>query len=164
MRSYPSGQRIPEPGRPDRPGPAAPGYHGGGGSPPERPGLPRSCGPYHAVGIGCSELISAVEAELGRTVRLREADRQRERAILVSVTSRPRAEAEVSLQELHSLARSSGLRVVDTVLQQRKKVDAKLLMGRGKLGELVVQALQQGVGLLIFDQELNPSQIRSITD
>ncbi len=120
--------------------------------------------PPGGLEIGCSELISAVEAELGRTVRLREADRQRERAILVSVTSRPRAEAEVSLQELHSLARSSGLRVVDTVLQQRKKVDAKLLMGRGKLGELVVQALQQGVGLLIFDQELNPSQIRSITD
>jgi GTP-binding protein HflX len=50
------------------------------------------------------------------------------------------------------------------VLQQRKQADARFLMGRGKLQELNLLALQRGIGLLIFDQELNPSQIRSITD
>jgi GTP-binding protein HflX len=37
-------------------------------------------------------------------------------------------------------------------------------MGKGKLSELVVLALQKGANLLLFDQELNPSQVRSITD
>jgi GTP-binding protein HflX len=37
-------------------------------------------------------------------------------------------------------------------------------MGKGKLSELVILALQKGADLLIFDQELNPSQVRSITD
>ena len=35
---------------------------------------------------------------------------------------------------------------------------------RGKLSELVIQALQLGADLLVFDAELSPSQVRSITD
>src|SRR5665647_2586911 len=37
-------------------------------------------------------------------------------------------------------------------------------MGKGKLSELVIQALQQGVDMLVFDAELSPSQVRSITN
>jgi len=37
-------------------------------------------------------------------------------------------------------------------------------MGRGKLSDLTIMALQRGATLIIFDQELNPSQIRSMTD
>jgi GTP-binding protein HflX len=37
-------------------------------------------------------------------------------------------------------------------------------MGLGKLKDLTIQALMKGATLIIFDQELNPSQIRSITD
>ena len=39
-----------------------------------------------------------------------------------------------------------------------------LLMGKGNLAELVIQALQLGADLLVFDAELSPSQVRSITD
>jgi GTP-binding protein HflX len=69
-----------------------------------------------------------------------------------------------SLAELTELTRTSGIHVADTVLQQRQKVDPRFLMGRGKLQELIILALQNFATLLIFDQELNPSQIRSITD
>ena len=37
-------------------------------------------------------------------------------------------------------------------------------MGMGKLQDLIILALQKGATLIIFDQELNPSQIRSITN
>ena len=37
-------------------------------------------------------------------------------------------------------------------------------MGQGKLNELAILTLYKGASLIIFDQELNPSQIRSITD
>ena len=87
-----------------------------------------------------------------------------ERAILVSVTTEPRRSAQDSLAELRELAVSGGIHVVDTVLQQRKKVDSRFLIGMGKLQELNLMALQQGVTLIIFDQELNASQIRSIAD
>jgi GTP-binding protein HflX len=69
-----------------------------------------------------------------------------------------------SLEELEDLAISSGIDVAEKILQLRRKVDSRFLMGPGKLQELIILALQKGVTLIIFDQELNPSQIRSITD
>ena len=65
--------------------------------------------------------------------------------------------------ELTELARSSGIAVAERIIQRQQRVHPKYLMGRGKLSELVLQALQSGVDLLIFDQDLNPSQMRSIT-
>lgn len=120
--------------------------------------------PSYGLDIDCDKLIAAIENELGQTVPLRKADVHKERAILVSVTAESRTKAEDSLKELSSLAASAGIEVVDVVLQQKKTVDARFLMGRGKLSDIVVLALQQSVNLLIFDQELNPSQIRSIAD
>jgi GTP-binding protein HflX len=120
--------------------------------------------PPNQLDIGCDKLIAAIEDELGQAGALRKTGTHKERAILVSVTTESRARAADSLKELAALAKSAGIDVVDTVLQQKKTVDARFLMGRGKLSDLVVLALQQSVNLLIFDQELNPSQIRSIAD
>jgi GTP-binding protein HflX len=68
------------------------------------------------------------------------------------------------MQELEELARSSGIFVADCIIQRQQKVNSKYLLGRGKLSELVLRALQLGGDLLVFDQDLNPSQVRSITD
>lgn len=114
--------------------------------------------------MGCQDLIRALEDELTEIRALYESHDGQERAILVSVTSAPRRVAEDSLAELTELARSGGIHVVETVLQSRRQVDARFLVGRGKLQELNLMALQKGVSALIFDQELNASQIRSITD
>ncbi len=118
----------------------------------------------HQLDIDCLGVIQALEAELGRTQTSLSADTYEERAFLVSITTAPRKIAKDSLMELSELARTGGIEVIDTIIQQRKKVDTRFLMGRGKLNELAISALQQGATLLIFDQELNPSQIRSITD
>ena len=114
--------------------------------------------------VNCIELIKAIEDELSRTSALRKVEPGIERAILISVTSAPKRRAQASIEELKELARSSGIHVLDTIIQQRKKVDPKFLMGRGKVEELTIYAMQQGATLIVFDQELNPSQIRSITD
>jgi len=87
-----------------------------------------------------------------------------ERTILVSVSTASRRNAMDSLDELRELATSGGLHVVDSILQQRKQVDSRFCIGTGKLNELTFLAMQKGVTLIVFDQELNPSQIRSITD
>jgi GTP-binding protein HflX len=95
---------------------------------------------------------------------LYEANRGTERALLLGVTTGSKREAIDSLTELKELAISCGISVVDTVLQHRHTADSRFLMGRGKLKDLAILALQKGATLIIFDQELNPSQIRSITD
>jgi len=109
------------------------------------------------------EMVASLEAELARAGADQEG-RAKERAILVSVSRQGRLEAQDSMQELAELARSAGLEVADTVIQHRPRVDPRFLMGKGKLSELVIQAMQVGADLLVFDSELTASQVRSITD
>lgn len=86
----------------------------------------------------------------------------RDAAICIAVTTRDPQGAKRSLDELERLAETAGLRVVDRVLQVRREVDGKFLVGQGKLKELVVRCMHQGAENLIFDQELSPSQLRNI--
>lgn len=87
-----------------------------------------------------------------------------EQAILVSVSLKPRHEQEDSVAELEDLARSSDVTVLEAVLQRPKVINPKYLMGEGKIRELVITAMNKGATLLIFDQDLNPSQIKAIGD
>jgi GTPase len=114
--------------------------------------------------IDCLNLIQALESELAGQMRGTDRSAGAENALLVSVFSGQRKTAVDSLDELHELARTARINVIDTVLQQRKKTNPRFLMGSGKLDELSITALHQGATLIIFDQELNPSQIRSIAD
>jgi GTP-binding protein HflX len=114
--------------------------------------------------LNFSSVVQSLEAELARGGRLGVDQDRRERAILIGVTTKPRQMAEDSLTELRELAGSAGLQVVDVILQQRQRIDPRYLMGRGKLMDLVIRALQADADLLIFDADLNPSQVRSITD
>jgi len=110
------------------------------------------------------ELIAALEGEFARLRPTREVDAGRDRAILVSVTTLPKQVAQESLDELIELAGSAEVLVLDTLIQRRDRINPKWILGKGKLGELMLTALRVNANLLIFDQELNPSQIRSITD
>jgi GTP-binding protein HflX len=117
-----------------------------------------------SLDIDCEALIIALEDELSRASMGHQADNGTERALLVSVTPNSKAEAGESMAELRELAISGGIDVVDTVVQHRTQADSRLLIGRGKLQDLAILALQKAVTLIIFDQELSTSQIRSITD
>jgi len=91
-------------------------------------------------------------------------DAKKERAILVGVSTGMRSEQEDSMEELKELANSSEVLVLDTVIQRPKQINPKYLMGEGKIKELVINALNKGATMLIFDQDLNPSQIKAISD
>jgi GTP-binding protein HflX len=110
------------------------------------------------------ELIAAIEGEFGQGRKTSQVDRREDRAILVSVTTQPKRQAEESLAELVELARSDDIIILDTVLQRRKRANPRLIIGKGKLADIMIRALQLDANLLIFNQELNPSQIRSITN
>ena len=106
--------------------------------------------------------IRDLEEELSRTIGTRDVG-ERERAILVSVTAGRRPhELELHVAELRELARSAGVVIVDVVIQRRPRVDAKTLLGSGKLRDLVVRAFQRDVDLIIVDQDLTPTQGRNL--
>ncbi len=110
------------------------------------------------------DLIAAIEGELSSGRKSGEVDNKEDRAILVSVTTESKNRAEDSLAELAELARSDNVTVLETVLQRRGQINPRLILGKGKLADIMIRALQLDANLLIFNQELNPSQIRSITD
>jgi len=114
--------------------------------------------------VDCVALIQALEDELARKKDRTSRRAGSEQALLVSVFTGPRKNAVNSLDELRELTRTANITVLDTIFQQRKKTDPRFLMGSGKLDELSITALHQGATMLIFDQELNPSQARSIAD
>ena len=120
--------------------------------------------PPAALDIDCLATIQAIEEELERLATGHTAATGRDRALLVSVSSDSRRRTQDSMAELRELAHSAGIEVIDSVIQHREQVDHRFLIGTGKLQELAIHALQEAATIIVFDQELNPSQIRSITD
>lgn len=114
--------------------------------------------------MSCIEMIEALENEFVRSRPIREIDTGHDRALLISVTTGSLASAKESLVELEDLARSADVLVLEKVIQRRKKIHPRFILGRGKLMEIMLKSLRLGANLLLFDQELSPSQIRSVTD
>lgn len=107
--------------------------------------------------------INALEDEFAETKKSRPVEAE-QRAFLIRVETKSREKGEKSLEELKELARSCGINVFDTAMQMREAIDSRYVMGKGKLSDVVIRALQMGANLLIFDHELTPSQVRSISD
>lgn len=117
--------------------------------------------PFHRLDVKANEFIEALEHEMGRAV-VRDIKDKRERAILVSVSTKNREGQLESMEELKELARSADVVVLDAIIQRPKEFNPKYLMGSGKLKELVINALQKEASLIIFDQELTSTQMREI--
>lgn len=118
---------------------------------------------FYRFDLSCSKFISSLGDEMARSRGINQEDR-REMAILVSASTKPKYELEDSISELKELAMSSDVTVLDTVVQRLKAVSPKYLMGEGKLKEILVDAMDKGATLLIFDQDLTPSQVRAIAE
>jgi GTP-binding protein HflX len=119
--------------------------------------------PYGQPQPHFGQLIASLEEEFARRARTREV--HRERAMLIHVGDKgPGAmnRAKSSLAELASLAETAGVAVADRIIQLRDHIDPKLVVGKGKLDEVVTRAIDLDVGVLIFDRELSPSQSHGI--
>jgi len=113
--------------------------------------------------INFTSLIAALEGEFTRKQKTRKVEAT-ERGILIRVETNPTGNAHLCLEELKELARSSGVAVFDTITQYRNALDPRYVLGKGKLADVLIRALQMGANLLIFDHELTPGQVRSLAD
>jgi len=119
--------------------------------------------PYAKAHLDVAELVTALETEFARLARSRPVQAKDGRAILVHVSDKRHAwAAEDSLRELEELARTAGVDVADTVLQIRDRVDPKYVLGRGRLEQVVIRAMQVDAEVLILDTDLTPAQSAAI--
>src|SRR5262249_4945467 len=68
------------------------------------------------------------------------------------------------LDELRELARTAGARIVGEVVQHRHRADPATYIGKGKVEELREAVIVEGVDVVIFDDELSPSQARNLEE
>jgi GTPase len=120
------------------------------------------------ININCLSQIMALEHELSRNNSLYKTAEGEENAFLINVITQHKKadqiDAKSSMTELEELCKTSHINVVGTVIQKREHIDPKYVVGKGKLSNIVIQAMQKHARVLVFDRELSPSQIRSITD
>ncbi|HVN75990.1 MAG TPA: GTPase HflX [Thermoanaerobaculaceae bacterium] len=92
--------------------------------------------------------------------------RERERAVLVGVAtgSVPRASVEAHLDELAQLVDTAGGEAVARLVQERKGPDPAFFIGRGKVAELARIADEGRARLIVFDDDLSPSQARHLEE
>lgn len=138
-----------------------------GGAGPE-PHPYRRWGPLriHQIDHDFSTLIAELEGAFARVAPAatrKEPTDSRPKAILVGVETTSEG-TDRRMAELARLADTAGLRVVDTLVQRRAKVDPRTLVGEGKLQELLVRSMYLQAELLIFDRDLSPAQGRTLAD
>ncbi len=116
------------------------------------------------LNINFEREIEEVERRLRCAFLRNGGNENREGVILIGVSTKFRYIAEQSVKELDSLAVSAEKIVLDRVVQTRKKMDPRYLIGRGKLREIVLHAKHLGADTLAFDTELTPAQASAISE
>jgi GTP-binding protein HflX len=86
-----------------------------------------------------------------------------ERGFVVGVFPKG-ADGEAELAELRELARTAGVAPVGELVQHRARPDPRTFVGKGKLSELKQEYATASAEVLIVDEELSPTQQRSLED
>ena len=87
-----------------------------------------------------------------------------EKAVLVGIITQQQVEkvAIESINELEFLALTAGAKAEKKVLQKMLKKNSKTFIGKGKINELQIFIESQKIDVVIFDDELSPTQLRNI--
>jgi len=85
-----------------------------------------------------------------------------ERAILLHTILHKDKNSEDSLAELMSLAKTAGAKVLDSVVQRRKKIDPSLYLGKGKVSQLAELCKDKEIDVVICDDDLAPAQVSNL--
>ncbi|EAZ86620.1 GTPase HflX [Lysinibacillus sp. FSL M8-0216] len=94
--------------------------------------------------------------------RIKEVDVLIEKAILVGVNLRNDAHFDYSMEELRNLTEALNVEVVGVVTQNLERVTPSHYVGTGKIEEIKNFYEEAQANLVIFNDELSPSQIRNL--
>lgn len=92
------------------------------------------------------------------------ADTENQTAVMVALINRAQPEEKVVeyLAELAFLAETLGLDVVKSFTQRLDKPEVRTFLGKGKLEEVKTYIKAEDIKVIIFDDDLSPSQLRNL--
>jgi GTPase len=96
--------------------------------------------------------------------KLYETAKEQETAILVAVPGKMQAEEKTNeyLDELAFLTETVGAVAVKRFVQKLEKPDIRTYVGKGKLEEIKAFVKEYNIDMVIFDDDLSPSQVRNL--
>ena len=93
---------------------------------------------------------------------LYEIKEEKERVILVGISTRENDDTEDSLDELKDLVKTAGAEAVGRVIQKRELIHPGTYVGTGKVEEIALLIAQTGATGIVCDDELSPAQLRNL--
>jgi GTPase len=112
----------------------------------------------HQIRFDVEATMKALEEELAR-VTGDAGETQKERALMVGIVPE-----DEHFEEMLELVRSAGVAVAGTMRQKRSQVHPRTVVGRGKLQDIVLEAMRGRATVAIFDIDLKPAQARAFED
>lgn len=90
---------------------------------------------------------------------------EQEKAVLVGIALKKDKTTKVEeyLDELEFLAKTAGVETTKRFIQNVESVNQKTFVGTGKLKEISLFVEQNKINIVIFDEELTPSQLRNLS-
>ncbi|WP_420580066.1 GTPase HflX [Reichenbachiella sp.] len=87
-----------------------------------------------------------------------------EKAVLVALSPNRQSDekTEEYLDELEFLAETLGIKTKKSFVQKLDKPDIRSFVGKGKLEEIITYVKDQKIDIVIFDDDLSPSQLRNL--
>ncbi len=117
----------------------------------------------HEININFLNIIKEIEEDFNKKVDEQINIEDKENAIIIYVSNKPRNEINSSIEEIKALAYTAGVNVLRVVIQ-RKKTNPKTIIGLGKLDEILLLSNKLNCNLLIFNHTLSPAQLRTLTN
>ncbi|SMD35283.1 GTP-binding protein HflX [Reichenbachiella faecimaris] len=93
-----------------------------------------------------------------------ETKKEVEKAVLVALSPSRQSEEKTDeyLDELEFLAETLGIKTKKAFVQKLDKPDIRSFVGKGKLEEIITYVKDQEIDVVIFDDDLSPSQLRNL--
>jgi GTP-binding protein HflX len=103
--------------------------------------------------------MAALEDEFARLIRDSAGAADAERALVIGISP-----DDEHVAETLELVRSADVVIAGTLRQRRRRVHPKTVVGKGKLQEIVLEAMRRNAEVAIFDIDLKPAQARAFED
>ena len=118
------------------------------------------------LSLDIESITSSLEEEIYRVQNSVMEIEQGEKALLVHVDTgeKNNLSSHAQLQELSSLVKGAGLTSAWKISQKRSSPDNRYVIGKGLLSNALIQSLFLGIEVIVFSNELTPSQIKSLSD
>lgn len=94
--------------------------------------------------------------------RLKDLTESQKKALLVGTYTKQKTACEEQLDELENLVTTYGLQTVGKLACPIRSVEAATFIGSGKVAEIAQIIKDQGIDVIVFDDEISPQQQRNL--